>query len=209
MPWSSHRANGERTRRRLESPAVPLRASLLRRKIAFVDVFAGTGRWAGVLAACAAIGCTHESTSDYGIAAAFAAAAGAVEVAEAAQSRSRASECGPATCNGCCDVAGVCVTGAADDACGAAGSICRNCAASGHQACGDGVCASPGTGNASSSLATAPVGGGAVPLTPGATPQRCVQAVVFCFPRTSSVCLTDGNGCAVCSCTPDARADQD
>ena len=50
-------------------------------------------RIGSILAACTLIGCWHVSTSDYGVAAGFAAAAGALQVAEAAHKVSNSCGC--------------------------------------------------------------------------------------------------------------------
>lgn len=164
-------------------------------------------RFAWVLGACTWIGCGHVSTSDYGIAAGFAAAAGALQVAELAHKSQSANSCGPQSCSGCCGLANQCFGGTADDACGTGGSICRDCVVNGHQACGEGVCSPSATGSASQAASTSPFRSGAAP-TAQAPSQPCGQFLVFCFAGTSSVCMTDASGCTVCSCTPDTRLNE-
>ncbi len=51
-------------------------------------------------------------------------------------------ECGPSTCNGCCDAAGLCRFGNESDACGTSGSACTDCASQGF-GCVGGVCQGP------------------------------------------------------------------
>ncbi|MDP8999196.1 MAG: hypothetical protein M3O46_03695 [Myxococcota bacterium] len=164
-------------------------------------------RFAWLLGSCAWLGCTtHVSTSDYGIAAGFAAAAGALQVAELAHNGRSAGSCGPKTCSGCCDAADRCVEGTAEEACGQGGSTCRNCVVNGHQACGDGLCLPGTTASASPVSSTWPPARGSASLTQTSTPS-CGQIVVFCFAGTYSICETDPSGCERCSCTPDRRAD--
>ena len=69
-------------------------------------------------------------------------------------------ECGPQTCNGCCDATGTCQGGSTPQACGIFGGACQQCAAG----CQGGVCRSPlggGSGGGSSSGGGTATGGGA------------------------------------------------
>ena len=158
-------------------------------------------RVAWILGACAWMGCAETSTSNYGVAAGFAAAAAAVQVAELAGNDRQALSCNPHTCGGCCNVADQCVEGTEDNACGAGGAVCRDCVVNGHQICGEGAC-SPGFGGTSQS--TSALQGSSAPPVPTAS-QPCGQVLVFCFPGTYSLCVTDATGCPRCSCTADKR----
>jgi hypothetical protein len=156
--------------------------------------------------AIACMGCSYVSTSSYGVAAGFAAAAGALQVAEAARTKTPASSCGPKSCNGCCDANDQCVDGTGDDACGMGGAICHDCAASGYQTCSEGACSSE-VAQAGSHIASAgPPRGGPSGATQLSSPS-CRQLIVICMFGTHSVCGTDANGCPACSCKPDAPLD--
>jgi hypothetical protein len=163
-------------------------------------------RFAWVLGGCAWLGGAHVSTSDYAVAAAFAATAGALQAAELANKPQSAGSCGPRTCNGCCDAADRCVGGAADDACGLGGSTCRNCVVNGYQACGEGLCLPGSPGGASHVSSTWPRTSGPAPLAQAAT-RSCPQIVFYCFEGTHTLCEVDPGGCERCSCTPDRRSD--
>lgn len=67
------------------------------------------------------------STSSYAVAGGFAAAAGAMQIAESAASSPPVGSCGLQTCGGCCDAKGTCLIGAGDSACGAGGATCADC----------------------------------------------------------------------------------
>ncbi len=154
-----------------------------------------------VAGACAWLGCTHVSSSDYGVAAGFAAAAGAVQVAELANNGPSARSCNRKTCSGCCDWADRCVDGTADDACGTDGAVCRDCIANGQHACGgDGACSSELVVGGTAGASAAPR---VKSSTPAQAPIRpCNQVLVLCFAGTHSVCTTEPSGCSLCSCTP-------
>ncbi len=53
------------------------------------------------------------------------------------------SVCGPGTCSGCCDGRGICLPGAAVDACGTAGGLCEPCQAASSESCVAGACVVP------------------------------------------------------------------
>ena len=53
--------------------------------------------------------------------------------------RQVAGECGPTTCDGCCDADGTCTSGSVSDACGRGGGACRSCDAVG-QSCQERLC---------------------------------------------------------------------
>jgi hypothetical protein len=157
-----------------------------------------------VAAACASMSCSHVSTSDYGVAAAFAGVAGALQVAEQASKGQSTPSCDPRTCGGCCDLADRCVDGTADRACGRGGSVCLDCAANGHQVCGEGACSPTSAGGGSQGSSNSSLTSGSVRPPPSAS---CTQIVAVCFPGTYSVCEIDASGCQRCNCLPDERFD--
>jgi hypothetical protein len=163
-------------------------------------------RRAWLFAACASIGCAHVSTSDYRVAAGFAAAAGALQVAELANQGPASRTCGPRTCQGCCDLADHCVDGSSYDACGTGGSVCRDCQASGQLACSQRSCSAGTSGGWSPARSVSAVQGGAAPGARASSPP-CGRPVLYCFLGTAPVCVTDDTGCQLCSCTPDSRFD--
>jgi hypothetical protein len=156
--------------------------------------------------ALACMRCSYVSTSSYGVAAGFAAAAGVLQVAEAAGSKTRASSCGPKSCSGCCDANDQCVDGTGDDACGMGGAVCHDCAAGGHETCSEGACSSE-VGQAGSRIASAGPPRGGRPQPAQLSSPSCRQLIVVCMLGTHSVCGTDANGCPACSCKPDAPLD--
>jgi hypothetical protein len=163
-------------------------------------------RFGWMAVTCASLSCSHVSTSDYGVAAAFAGVAGALQVAEEASKGQSTPSCDPRTCGGCCDLADRCVDGTTDRACGSAGSVCRNCAANGHQVCGAGACSPTSAAGGSQGSSNSTLASGSV------RPQSstsCTQIVAVCFPGTYSACEIDANGCQRCNCLPETRFDWD
>jgi hypothetical protein len=135
-------------------------------------------RLSWVLGACGCVGCAHVSTSDYGVAAGFAVAAGALQAAEVAnQGPTRAPP-----------------TAVRSTAVRSTGSPASP--------------ASPAWSPSPTSPAWAPspLGGGSV-TAPQVSLAQCRQVLVFCFEGTYSVCMADASGCEVCSCSPYARLD--
>jgi hypothetical protein len=155
-------------------------------------------RFAWLLVALASAGCSDVSTSNYAVAAAFAATAGALQIAQAVDKGKPSASCGPATCNGCCDLADQCVGGTDDHACGVGGGVCRDCIATSHWMCSEGACADA-VGASSQVPAVAP------PLRASAPspPLSCRQLFITCFVGTHAVCGTDPSGCPACTCEPD------
>ena len=151
------------------------------------------------------LGCSSSvSTSDYGVAATYAAAAGALQVAEAVYTDKHGPNCGPLTCDGCCDLTGHCLAGRDTDACGYRGTACRNCSPDDGEVCRDGACqrttVTGPTSSTSSSIVSSP------PPSPVRTQSpQCGKPVFYCFPGSTYVCETDATGCSSCSCVPDAK----
>jgi len=72
--------------------------------------------------------CAEGYTSNsYAVAGAFAAAAGAMQIAESASPQPSIGSCDTQTCNGCCDRSGACHTGDEVAVCGQAGLACVDC----------------------------------------------------------------------------------
>ena len=85
------------------------------------------------------------TSNSYAVAAAFAAAAGALQVAEsvAAARQAATPSCALQTCAGCCDAKGICWSGGGDSTCGAGGASCEDCTQSDAR-CSSGACYSSG-----------------------------------------------------------------
>jgi hypothetical protein len=151
---------------------------------------------------------TRVSTSNYAIAGTFAAAAGAVQVAEMANRGGSATSCSAATCSGCCDLTDHCVRGTANDACGTGGSACVSCEQSGRSTCADGIC-SPSGGESSKGVAgTAQSLSSSYSSSVSSPPSPhplCEQVVIVCFAAMHSMCDLDAAGCRRCTCVPDER----
>jgi len=127
------------------------------------------------------------------------------------------SKCGPATCNGCCDATGKCVTTPANTTnttCGAAGRTCEDCAAK-SQVCNSAtfMCGTSGAGGGSATGGgTAMAGGsGTGGMSGGMTGMMCggVQCIagccsasMSCLPysgQTANSCGDNGAMCARCN----------
>ncbi len=112
-----------------------------------------------------------------------------------------APECGPANCDGCCDVDGRCRFGSESDACGGGGHACDNCAVDG-RGCRDGRCqgdppARCGPENCGGCCDGDTCVGGTSNLACGANGQACQRCQ-----SAGRICTQPGNYCAyVPSCT--------
>lgn len=127
--------------------------------------------------------CAEGYTSNsYAVAGAFAAAAGAMQIAESASPQPSIGSCDTQTCNGCCDSNGTCLSGAGDSACGAAGATCVDCTMS------DGRCAGGGCNTA--------YPGSAVGVS--ATPTSAAACEIASCPRCAlgSACCSAVGACA-------------
>lgn len=111
------------------------------------------------------------------------------EVCDAATHACKASDCGPATCPGCC-ASGTCRPGTFDAECGAGGGACENCPASGEicvpQAPAGGVCDTPPPG---CNATTCPTG--------CCIGNQCVTG------DSDTACGTGGGACMNCSAVGD------
>lgn len=88
-----------------------------------------------------------------------------------------APECGPETCDGCCDESGLCVAGEAQDECGVGGFACEDCATT--ATCESGTC---------------------VPECGPDTCSGCCNLAGQCVPgNTDSLCGRSGGSCADCA----------
>lgn len=97
------------------------------------------------------------------------------------QCQGKPPPCGPGTCDGCCDAAGLCRFGTESDACGVKGGACDNCAAKG-QGCSAGVCQ------------------GTPPKCGPANCGGCCDAQGNCQPGSAAtVCGSGGQACSNCS----------
>jgi hypothetical protein len=149
------------------------------------------------------IACQEGYTSNsYAVAATFAVAAGALQVAEsvAAARQAATPSCALQTCAGCCDAKGTCWSGGGDSTCGAGGARCEDCTQSDAR-CAGGACYSSGadpgpwtsTWNASTTVSSMP--GPSVrwstPATSGCEASacpRCTEGVPCCSTAGTCAC---------------------